>query len=172
MPMILHSIAVASEKCLNLPIVYNCGGYESIEAVKMLDGVVDIYMPDFKYSNPEMALKYSKAGYYPENARAAIREMHRQVGDLVMNEEGIALRGLIVRHLVLPEGVAGTGEVVRFIAEEISKNTYINIMGQYYPCYKASDYSPLERRITPKEYAEAVKMALDAGLLRIDGVTT
>ncbi|MEW6740650.1 MAG: radical SAM protein [Nitrospirota bacterium] len=171
MPMILHSVAIASEMGMNIPIVYNCGGYESLEAVTILDGVVDIYMPDFKYSDPQMALKYSKAKDYPERAKAAIKEMHRQVGDLIIDERGIALRGLLVRHLVLPEGIAGTKEVVKFIAEEISRNTYINIMDQYYPCYKAFEHPPLDRRITTKEYSEAVKIALDAGLKRIDGVT-
>jgi putative pyruvate formate lyase activating enzyme len=170
-PMILHSIAIASEKGLDIPIVYNCGGYESVEALKILDGVVDIYMPDFKYSDSSMALKYSKAKDYPEKAKAAIKEMHRQVGDLVIDERGIALRGLLVRHLVLPSGIAGTKEIVRFIAEEISRNTYINIMDQYYPCYKAFEHPPLDRRITAGEYAEAVKIALDAGLKRINGVT-
>ena len=171
MPMMLHSVAIASEMGMNIPIVYNCGGYESLEAVKILDGVVDIYMPDFKYSDPQMALKYSKAKDYPEKAKAAIKEMHRQVGDLIIDERGIASRGLLVRHLVLPEAIAGTKEVVRFIAEEISRDTYINIMDQYYPCYKAFEHPPLDRRITIKEYSEAVKMALDAGLKRIDGVT-
>lgn len=171
MPMILHSIAIALEKGLDIPIVYNCGGYESAEALKIFDGVVDIYMPDFKYSDSSMALKYSKAKDYPEKAKAAIKEMHRQVGDLVIDERGIALRGLLVRHLVLPSGIAGTKEIVRFIAEEISRNTYINIMDQYYPCYKAFEHPPLDRRVTTGEYSEAVKMALDAGLKRIDGVT-
>lgn len=171
MPMILHSIAIASEIGLNVPIVYNCGGYESLEAIKILDGVVDIYMPDFKYSNPEMALKYSKAKDYPMVAKAAIKEMHRQVGDLIIDERGIALRGLLIRHLVLPEGIAGTAEVVRFIAEEISKDTYVNIMDQYYPCYKAFEHPPLDRRITTKEYSDAINLALKAGLRRIDGVT-
>lgn len=128
-------------------------------------------MPDFKYSNPEMALKYSRAKDYPEIAKAAVKEMHRQVGDLIINEKGIAERGLLVRHLILPEGIAGTKEVVRFIAAEISKDTYINIMDQYSPCYKAFEHPPLDRRITTKEYSEAVKMAMDAGLKRIDGVT-
>lgn len=171
MPMILHSIAIASEKGLNIPIVYNCGGYESLKAIKILDRIVDIYMPDFKYSNPEMSLKYSKAKDYPEMAKIAIKEMHRQVGDLIIDDRGIALRGLLVRHLVLPGGIAGTEEIVRFISEEISKNTYINIMDQYYPCYKAFEHPPLDRRITSREYADAVRMALDAGLKRIDGVT-
>lgn len=171
MPMILHSIAIAAELGLEIPIVYNCGGYESLEALKILDGVVDIYMPDFKYSDPLMALKYSKAKDYPSVAKEAIKEMHRQVGDLIIDKRGIAFRGLLVRHLVLPEGIAGTKEVVRFIAEEISKNTYINIMDQYYPCYKAFENPPLDRRITTKEYTEAIRLAIEAGLMRIDGVT-
>lgn len=171
MPMILHSTAIASEKGLNIPIVYNCGGYEAIESLKILDGIIDIYMPDFKYSNPEMALKYSKAKDYPETAKAAIKEMHRQVGDLIIDEKGVAVRGILVRHIILPEGIAGTKEIVSFIADEISTNTYINIMDQYYPCYKAFEHLPLDRKITTKEYSEAVKMAMDAGLKRIDGVT-
>ena len=171
MPMILHALALATEKGLNIPIVYNCGGYESLEAVKILDGVVDIYMPDFKYSDPEMALKYSKAKDYPLIVKEVIKKMYRQVGDLIVDNRGIALRGLLVRHLVLPEGIAGTKEVVRFIAEEISKDTYINIMDQYYPCYKAFEHPPLDRRITTKEYSEAIEMAIRAGLKRIDGIT-
>lgn len=170
MPMILHALALATEKGLNVPIVYNCGGYESLEAVKILDGVVDIYMPDFKYSDPVMALRYSKVKDYPLIVKDVIKEMHRQVGDLIIDDRGIALRGLLVRHLVLPEGIAGTKEVVRFIAEEISKDTYINIMDQYYPCYKAFEHPPLDRRITTKEYSAALEMAIRAGLKRIDGI--
>ncbi len=171
MPMILHSLAIAAEKGLKIPIVYNCGGYESLEAIRILDGVIDIYMPDFKYSDPNMAMKYSKAKDYPLVAKAVIKEMHRQVGDLIIDDRGIALRGLLVRHLVLPGGIAGTEEIVRFIAEEISKDTYINIMDQYYPCYKAFEHPPLDRKITTKEYAEAIDMAFKAGLRRIDGIT-
>ena len=171
MPMILRSLLIASEKGLNIPVVYNCGGYESLHAIEILDGIVDIYMPDFKYRDPAMALKYSKAEDYPQSAMAAIKEMHRQVGDLVTDQRGIAMRGLLVRHLVLPEGIAGTSGVVKFLAEEISKNTYINIMDQYHPCFKAFDHPPLNRRITPQEYADAVQMAIDAGLKRIDGMT-
>lgn len=170
MPMILHSVVIAIEKGLNIPVVYNCGGYESIEALKILDNIIDIYMPDFKYSDPETALKYSNAKDYPHTAKTAIKEMHRQVGDLVIDEKGVALRGLLVRHLVLPEGIAGAGEVVRFIAEEVSRDTYLNIMGQYHPCYKAFEYPSLSRRITDSEYSEAIKMARDAGLKRIDGI--
>lgn len=170
MPAILHSLAIASEKGLNIPIVYNCGGYESLHALKLLEGIVDIYMPDFKYAAPEIALKYSEAKDYPGAAKAAIKEMHAQVGDLVLDERGIAVRGLLVRHLVLPGGLAGTEKVVRFLAEEISRETYINVMDQYHPGHEASAYPPLDRRITGREYAEAVKMAVRAGLKRIDGI--
>jgi putative pyruvate formate lyase activating enzyme len=169
MPMILRSLLIASGKGLELPIVYNCGGYESLHAIEILDGIVDIYMPDFKYIDPKMALKYSKAEDYPQAAMTAIREMHRQVGDLVTDKRGIAIRGLLVRHLVLPEGISGTAGVVKFIAEEISRNTYINIMDQYHPCYKAFDKPPLDRRITLGEYSEALELATAAGLRRIDG---
>jgi putative pyruvate formate lyase activating enzyme len=171
MPMILKSLLIASEKGLILPIVYNCGGYESLRALEILDGVVDIYMPDFKYIDPAIARKYSEAEDYPEYAKAAIIEMHRQVGDLVTDQRGIAIRGLLVRHLVLPEGIAGTAGIVKFLAEEISKNTYINIMDQYHPCFRASDNHPLNRCITTQEYADAVQIAVDAGLKRIDGIT-
>jgi putative pyruvate formate lyase activating enzyme len=119
-----------------------------------------------------MSFKYSKAEDYPEIAKNALKEMHRQVGDLLLDKQGIALRGMLVRHLVLPEGIAGTADVVSFIAKEISTNTYINIMDQYHPCYKAFAHPPLDRRITGREYTEAIKLAIDAGLKRIDGVTT
>jgi putative pyruvate formate lyase activating enzyme len=168
MPMILHALSMAVGQGLTIPLVYNCGGYESIEAVELLDGVVDIYMPDLKYADPRMSLLYSKAMDYPVVAKAVIKEMHRQVGDLMMDDAGVAFRGLLLRHLVLPEGIAGTREVVRFIAEEISKNMYVNIMDQYRPCYKAFHHPPLDRRITEKEYTEAVKFALDVGLTRLD----
>jgi len=171
MPMILRSLLIASGKGLKLPIVYNCGGYESLHAIEILDGIIDIYMPDFKYIDPGMALKYSKAEDYPQAVMTAIKEMYRQVGDLITDKRGIAMRGLLVRHLVLPGGVAGTSGVVKFIAEKISKNTYINIMDQYHPCYKAFEKPPLDRRITLEEYGEAVKLATAAGLKRIDGTT-
>ncbi|PIQ93780.1 MAG: radical SAM protein [Nitrospirae bacterium CG_4_10_14_0_8_um_filter_41_23] len=170
-PMILRSLRIASEKGLNIPIVYNCGGYESLQTIRLLDGIVDIYMPDFKYSDPDMALRYSNAEDYPEAAKAAIKEMHKQVGDLLIDNRGIAMRGLLVRHLVLPEGIAGTAGVVKFIAGEVSKDTYINIMDQYHPCFKAFDNPPLDRRITGREYSEAIRMAVESGLTRIDGIT-
>lgn len=169
-PMILEALAIAVEQGLKVPIVYNCGGYESLETLKILDGIIDIYMPDFKYSDPEVAFKYSRARDYPSVAKAAIKEMHRQVGDLIMDDRGVALRGLLVRHLILPEGMAGTEEIVKFLVEEISPNTYTNIMAQYYPCYKAVQFPPLDRRITNEEYRKALKAAIDAGLRRLDGV--
>lgn len=167
-PMILRSLEIAIDKGLNVPIVYNCGGYESIDTLRILEGIIDIYMPDFKYSDPEVAKRYSKAKDYPQIAKMAIKEMHRQVGDLIIDDRGIALRGLLVRHLVLPEGLAGTEEVVRFLVEEISPNTYTNIMAQYYPCYKAFEHPPLDRRITQEEYRKARESAIKAGLRRLD----
>jgi len=171
MPAILRALSSAAEQGLALPLVYNCGGYESLEAIKLLDGIVDIYMPDFKYADPQISLRYSKAKDYPAVAKAVIKDMHRQVGDLVVDESGVALRGLLLRHLVLPGGIAGTHEVVRFIADEISKNTYVNIMDQYYPCFRAFEHPPLDRKIIREEFAEAIKFAQEAGLRRIDGVT-
>jgi len=167
-PVILRALELSIEKGLKVPIVYNCGGYESVETLKILDGIVDIYMPDFKYSSSDVAMKYSKARDYPSVAKAAIKEMHRQVGDLITDDRGIALRGLLVRHLVLPGGLAGTEEIAKFLAEEISPDTYTNIMAQYYPCFKTAEYPPLDRRITDEEYREAVKAARRAGLKRLD----
>jgi len=166
--MILQSLEIAIDKGLTIPLVYNCGGYESMETLKILDRVIDIYMPDFKYADPETAKKYSHAEDYPGLAKAAIKEMHRQVGDLVMDARGIALRGLLVRHLVLPEDLAGTEEIARFLADEISPFTYMNIMAQYYPCFKAQEHPPLDRRLTNQEYRRAVDCAKEAGLKRLD----
>jgi putative pyruvate formate lyase activating enzyme len=171
MPMILRSLQIAVEKGLKVPLVYNCGGYESLRSLEILDGIVDIYMPDFKYADPEMARMYSKAEDYPEVAKEALREMYRQTGDLVLDKKDVAIRGLLIRHLVMPEGIAGTEEIMQFIAREISKNTYINIMDQYRPCYRAHGYHPINRRITPQEYNDAMNAAVKAGLKRIDGIT-
>lgn len=165
---ILAAVAVAAQAGLLLPLVYNTGGYDSLAALGLLDGVVDIYMPDMKYADARLAIRLSKARDYPAANRAAVKEMHRQVGDLVMDERGIARRGLLVRHLVMPGGLAGTPEVARFLAEEISRDTYINVMAQYHPCYKAFEHPPLDRRITPKEYADAVAACRAAGLRRFD----
>lgn len=167
-PQILAGVLIAAQAGLRLPLVYNTGGYDSLSTLALLDGVFDIYMPDMKYADAEIALKYSKIKDYPAINQAAVKEMHRQVGDLVMDERGIALRGLLVRHLVLPEGLAGTAEIVRFLVTEISSNTYLNVMDQYRPCYKAGNLPPLNRRITRQEYEEAVRLAHEAGLYRLD----
>ncbi len=165
---ILAAVLIAAEAGLRIPLVWNTGGYDSLEALALLDGVVDIYMPDMKYADEEVAYRYSRVRNYPAVNQAAVKEMHRQVGDLVLDERGIALRGLLVRHLVLPEGLAGTAEIARFLAEEVSRDTYINIMDQYRPCYRAHEYPPLDRPITAREYAAAVEAARAAGLHRFD----
>ncbi len=167
-PMILKSLEIAIDAGLKVPLVYNCGGYEMIETIDLMNGIIDIYMPDYKYSDPESAKKYSQAADYPSVVKTAIKKMHHQVGDLVTDSNGIAQRGLIVRHLVLPEGLAGTEEVVRFLAEEISPYTYTNIMAQYHPCYNAADLPPLDRRLTNAEYGKALKAAKNSGLKRLD----
>jgi putative pyruvate formate lyase activating enzyme len=165
---ILAAVAVAARSGLRLPLVYNSGGYDSLEALRLLDGVIDIYMPDMKYADSRIALKYSRARDYPKVNRAAIKEMYRQVGDLQLSEEGLALRGLLVRHLILPNRLAGTQQIVHFLATEISTNTYLNLMDQYHPAYKAGQYPELNRRITPAEYGEALQLAHKAGLHRLD----
>ena len=166
-PQVLLGLLVAAEAGLRLPLVYNTGGYDSLRTLALLDGVVDVYMPDAKYADAGAGLRFSGVRNYPEVNRAAIREMHRQVGDLVIDGDGVARRGLLVRHLVLPEGLAGTGEVVRFLRDQVSPRTYINVMAQYRPCYRAGQMPPLDRRVTAAEYAEAVRLAADAGL-RLD----
>lgn len=166
-PQILAATLLAAQAGLRLPLVYNTGGYDSLETLALLDGVVDIYMPDVKYAGAAVGERYSRVREYPAINQAAVREMHRQVGDLFVDEQGIALRGLLVRHLVLPEGLAGTSEVVRFLAS-LSRDTYLNVMDQYRPCYKASHLPPLDRPITRAEYQEAVRLAQEAGLYRLD----
>jgi putative pyruvate formate lyase activating enzyme len=165
---ILAALVIAAERGLRLPLVYNTGGYDSPEALALLDGVIDIYMPDMKYGDSELAHKYSHIRDYVRHNQAAVREMHRQVGDLVLDEEGLALRGLLVRHLVLPDGIAGTDEVMRFLAEEISTETYLNLMDQYRPCFKAAQFPELGRGTTSAEYQEALELARRYGLTRLD----
>jgi putative pyruvate formate lyase activating enzyme len=160
-------LLVAAEVGLRLPLVYNTGGYDSLETLQLLDGVVDIYMPDMKYADADAARRYSKIANYPAVNQAAVREMYNQVGDLRMDDRGVAQRGLLVRHLVLPEGQAGTAGIVDFLRDEISPDTYINVMAQYRPCFHAHDLPPLNRRITDQEYARAVRLAQEAGL-RLD----
>jgi putative pyruvate formate lyase activating enzyme len=169
-PQIVEALPLAIEGGLRLPIVYNTSAYDSMESLELLDGVVDIYMPDFKYWNAEMARKYSKAPDYPEVARRTIKEMFRQVGDLAVDEHGVARRGLLIRHLVMPNDIAGTREIMRWIATELSPTTYVNVMPQYYPAGKVSrsEYAEIHRRITPTEYEQALDQAGHAGLKRLD----
>ncbi|NIR60374.1 MAG: radical SAM protein [Gammaproteobacteria bacterium] len=165
---IIAAVRIAAERGLRLPLVYNTGGYDSPEALALLDGIVDIYMPDMKYGDSSLARKHSKVRDYVAVNQAAVREMHRQVGDLVLDDRGIAQRGLLVRHLVLPEGVAGTERVLAFLSREISKNTYLNLMAQYRPCYRAEEYPPLDRPVTGRELGDARKLADRYGLRRLD----
>lgn len=171
-PQILEALELAVERGLHIPLVYNSGGYDSVETLKILDGIIDIYMPDMKYDDAETAREFSGIENYPEVNKAAIREMHRQTGDLQTNEEGIAQRGLLVRHLVLPHGSAGTKRIVNFVSKEISAKTYVNIMPQYRPCYKALWIPGLERRISSAEFGEALSLAQEAGLSRLDKIHT
>jgi len=163
-PMFLEGLMVAAREGLAIPIVYNSGGYDSLDTLELLDGIVDIYLPDFKYWDPETARRLSGVKEYPSVARKAIKEMHRQVGRLQVDEKGVAVRGLLVRHLVLPEGLAGTRYIVRFLRDEIAPGTWINIMEQYHPCWKASEFPPLHRSVTQREYQEATELAREAGL--------
>jgi putative pyruvate formate lyase activating enzyme len=165
---ILAALPAAIEAGLNVPLVYNTGGYDSVETLKLLEGVIDIYMPDFKFWDPKVAAELCVAPDYPEVAKAALKEMHRQVGDLVLDEQGIARRGLLVRHLVLPDNLAGTRECMEFLAQEISRNTYVNVMAQYRPCGRAYVHPSLRRFPTDQELAEAERAARDAGLTRLD----
>jgi putative pyruvate formate lyase activating enzyme len=167
-PQILEALELAIGSGLRLPLVYNSGGYDSVETLKILDGIIDIYMPDMKYSDEKIAKELSGIENYPLINKAAVKEMHRQTGDLEIDEDGIARRGLLVRHLVLPNGLAGTKEVVDFLAEEISPHTYVNIMSQYHPCYKAFQVPALSRRITGEEFQQATELAYQAGLDRLD----
>jgi putative pyruvate formate lyase activating enzyme len=169
-PQIIQAVYLAAQGGLTLPIVYNTGGYDSLKALALLEGIVDIYMPDMKYANARTALRYSRVPDYPAINQAAVLEMHRQVGDLVLDEQGIARRGLLVRHLILPNGAAGTEEIVRFLAEKVSRNTYLNVMDQYHPAYRAGQYPKLNRRIRADEYNLAVQAARLAGLTRLDHI--
>lgn len=164
-PQILKALEIAVGNGLSIPLVYNTGGYENIDTLKLLEGIVDIYMPDTKYSDEETASKYSDARNYPEINRKALLEMHRQVGVLQV-ENGIATRGLLIRHLVLPENLSGAFKTLYFIAHRLSKDSYVNIMAQYHPCYRAEEYTGLARRITYKEYSKVVEYARKLGLHR------
>jgi len=165
-PQIMASLPEAIDSGLKVPLVFNCGGYESLEVIKLLNGIIDIYMPDVKYSNARVAKKYSDSLDYPEIIREVLLEMYHQVGDLKVDENGVAERGLLIRHLIMPEGLAGTDDLMKFIAEDISQDSYVNIMVQYRPMYRAGEFPELNRRITEHEYEEAVTLAKKAGLYR------
>lgn len=167
-PQILSALTIAAGKGLNIPLVYNSSGYDALETLQMLDGVIDIYMPDFKFWDSRIADQTCQAPDYPDIAKTALIEMHRQVGDLAMDENGMAVRGLLVRHLVMPRNLANTEKIMAFIANQISLDTYVNIMPQYRPCGKASQIEALNRTITGKEYETALRIAMDAGIRRLD----
>jgi len=167
-PQILAALKPAIEDGLSIPLVYNSSGYDSVETLRLLDGVIDIYMPDFKFWRPDLSQRACGAPDYPDVARKALIEMHRQVGDLVIDEEGIARHGLLVRHLVLPGGVADTDKVMAFIASCISPNTYVNIMPQYRPCGRAAEVEGLGGFPSRSDFNDALKAARAAGITRLD----
>jgi putative pyruvate formate lyase activating enzyme len=163
---VVRAVAAAAAEGLAVPLVYNCGGYESVETLRLLEGIVDIYMPDIKYSDNAEALRYSGVPDYWERAQEAVLEMHRQVGDLVLDRQGIAVRGLLIRHLVMPGGLAGTNRVLDFIASRVSVDSYVNVMDQFRPCFKATRIPELSRPVTRGEYLESIAHARRAGLSR------
>ena len=165
---VIAAVHIAAQHGLRLPLVYNTGGYDSPEALALLDGIIDIYMPDMKYGDSILAREYSKVRNYVAVNQAAVKEMHRQVGDLQLDDEGIAQRGLLVRHLVLPGNLADTDKILAFLANEVSRNTYLNLMDQYHPCYRADEYPLLDHSITMQEYQHALKQAAQHGLHRLD----
>jgi len=167
-PQILEAVALAAGAGLDLPLVYNSGGYDTVETLRLLEDIFDIYMPDFKFWDEGPARTFCSAPDYRAVACEAIREMHRQVGDLEMDGRGVARRGLLVRHLVMPGGLAGTAGVMDFLARDISRSTYVNVMDQYHPCYRAGDDLRIDRRITAAEYEEALEAARRAGITRLD----
>jgi len=156
---IVAALPLGIEMGLRLPIVYNCSGYESLEILQLLDGIVDIYMPDAKFMEAQDARQFCNAPDYPEVLRVVLKEMHRQVGDLTLNSKGVAERGLLIRHLVMPGGVASSESVLKFIAEEISVHSYVNIMNQYRPEYRAGEHQQINRRTNHREYLEAIQIA-------------
>jgi len=165
-PQLVKATKIAIERGLRLPIVWNCGGYENVKAVELLDGIVDIYMPDIKYSDSEPAKRYSNAPDYFPVVKEVVKEMHRQVGDLKLDAGGIAQRGLLIRHLVLPNDLAGSEKVLKFIAEETSTNSYVNVMSQYRPAGRALQYEELSRYPTREEFYKAIGTANRLGLIR------
>jgi len=167
-PHIVKAVRIAARRGLRLPLVYNTGGYDSLEVIRLLDGIVDIYLPDFKYQDGDLASAYSSgASDYPQVAATVIREMHRQVGKLEVDDRGVATRGLIIRHLVLPHNIAGTDRFAHWVAEELAPDTYVNLMAQYRPEHHAVDDEKLGRRITRQEWRQAIEWATEAGLTNL-----
>ena len=166
---IFEAVKQARRQGLGLPIVYNCGGYENPEFLKELEGLVQIYMPDFKYGNDQAGLEYSRVSEYFTWCCQALLEMHRQVGDLQTDSRGVATRGLLVRHLVLPNRIADSQKVIDFLASSVSRDTYLNIMDQYHPAFHASEHQLLRRRVYRQEVEEVVRYARDAGMIRVLG---
>jgi putative pyruvate formate lyase activating enzyme len=167
-PQILEALPEAIEEGLQVPLVYNCGGYEEVDTLRLLDGIFDIYMPDFKFWDSKVAAQFCSAPDYRDKVCAAVKEMHRQAGDLILDQAGVAQRGLLIRHLVMPDGLASTREIMRYLANEVSRNTYVNVMSQYRPCGEAHKYPELRRSITTDEFREAVSMAQEEGIHRLD----
>lgn len=167
-PQILSAVEIAIPHGLCVPLVFNTGSYDRVSTLKLLEGVFDIYMPDFKFWDPQIAAHACRAPDYPEVARRALLEMHRQVGDLLLDEAGLARRGLVIRHLVLPDGLAGTREIMRFIAQRLSRDSYVNIMSQYRPCGRAAEVKGLNSQLAAKEYQLAVQAAEEEGITRLD----
>jgi putative pyruvate formate lyase activating enzyme len=166
-PQIVEGIFIAAKKGLNIPIIYNTNGYDLVDILKLLEDIIDIYMPDIKFSDDKIAQKYLGVKEYYSIAKSAIKEMYRQVGDLKTDHNNIAYRGLMIRHLVMPENIAGTEKIMKFIADDLSKDTYVNMMAQYYPMHKAKEFEKLKRRITKKEFSQAILEAKKAGLKNI-----
>jgi len=169
-PQLLEALLLAVEHGLRLPLVYNTSAYDSLDSLRLMDGIVDIYMPDFKFWDPESARRYAKAPDYPETARSAIKEMHRQVGPLVVDEQGIALRGVLLRHLIMPGGVAGTEDIMNWIGRELGPKTYVNLMAQYHAAGRVGDaeYPEINRCVSPSELEQAIEAFHSAGLTRLD----
>jgi len=168
-PQILAAVYLAAQQGLSLPLVYNCSGYDRVETLQLLDGIVDIYMPDFKFWYADVARDTCNAPDYPELVRHALLEMHRQVGDLIIDKtSGLAVKGILVRHLVLPGGLAGTAKIMAFLANSLSRNTYVNVMSQYRPCGRAREMPALAVALSPEEYDQAVRAAKAAGVTRLD----
>jgi putative pyruvate formate lyase activating enzyme len=163
-PQIVRAVLEAVPRGLRLPLVYNTSSYDSVKTLQELDGVISIYLADIRYASNELARKYSRSRHYVDSARAAIQEMQRQVGDLIVDEDGIAQKGLIIRHLILPYRLAGSEESLHWLVREVSPRVAVSIMSQYYPAHRARKYKELNRRISPEEYEEVVKLAEELGI--------